>query len=84
MNKFFRYLYKESWVTVRKEGTSYIIVDPIDLRVIKINKIQAAILYKMAVKEISIEEIKNVFRKHGIAGNAVDEFIENVKKNNLL
>lgn len=84
MNIFFRYLCKGSWVTVRKENSNYIIVDPIDLRVIKINEIQAAILYKVAIEEISIEELKVVFRKHRIAGNVVDEFIENAKKNNLL
>ncbi|HBV82615.1 MAG TPA: hypothetical protein DEB74_07430 [Lachnospiraceae bacterium] len=84
MCNFFRYECNNHWITVRNEEDSYYVVNPNNVLIIKLNKIQAAMLYFLCVNNKSTDELKRKFSNNGVLEDSVDQFIRNAKDNDLL
>ena len=51
MNNYFRYKCKSNWITVRKEDDDYYVVNPHYIQLIKLDAVQAAILYSINMEK---------------------------------
>ena len=80
MNNYFRYKCKSNWITVRKEDDDYYVVNPHYIQLIKLDAVQAAILYSINMEKKTVEDIRKILANNGINDKYIDLFVKKAEK----